>query len=116
MANPTIDISVTETKANPRWNLPVWLVLVCVVTFSVLLGAGAAIWKNAPPVPAVIPVQFSIWSIVSVFFLIGAIAPFLFIYMRSPDDSVLPTGKSPVIPQITSSQKVTSCFYPLCRS
>ena len=54
MANPTADLPLSETKAKLRWNLPVWLVVICIVTFSVLLGAGAAIWKNAPPIPATI--------------------------------------------------------------
>lgn len=31
--------------------LPAWLVLICVVAFTVLLIMGAAIWKNAPPIP-----------------------------------------------------------------
>ena len=39
MAISTIDLPIFETEANLRWNLPVWLVLICVVTFSVLLGA-----------------------------------------------------------------------------
>jgi nitric oxide reductase subunit B len=32
--------------------LPAWLVLICVVAFTALLILGAAIWKNAPPIPA----------------------------------------------------------------
>jgi nitric oxide reductase subunit B len=34
-----------------RFGLPGWLVLICVIAFSVLLWAGTAIYKNAPPVP-----------------------------------------------------------------
>ena len=39
MAIATKDLPISETEANRRWNLPVWLVLICVATFSVLLGA-----------------------------------------------------------------------------
>ncbi|WP_017744743.1 nitric-oxide reductase large subunit [Scytonema hofmannii] len=58
MANPTVSIAKTSSSyanaAKTRMmNLPAWLVLICVITFTVLLSAGAAIWKNAPPVPAV---------------------------------------------------------------
>ena len=53
MANPAIDIPIATTSAKRRWNLPVWLVIICLVTFSVLLGAGVAIGKNAPPIPAI---------------------------------------------------------------
>jgi nitric oxide reductase subunit B len=31
--------------------LPAWLVLICIIAFTALLAAGAAIWKNAPPLP-----------------------------------------------------------------
>lgn len=34
--------------------LPAWLMLVCMVTFSVLLWAGAVIAREAPPIPLVI--------------------------------------------------------------
>lgn len=34
--------------------LPAWLVLICIIAFTALLAAGAAIWKNAPPLPDVI--------------------------------------------------------------
>ncbi len=53
MANPTLDLRV-ERSPIQRFSLPAWLVLVCVVTFTVLIGAGAAIYKNAPPIPATI--------------------------------------------------------------
>lgn len=36
------------------FTLPAWLVLVCVVTFSVLLWAGTVIAREAPPIPEVI--------------------------------------------------------------
>lgn len=55
-----VNLSFNPTKAlqaaarSRDWTLPAWLVLVCVVTFSVLLTAGAVIYKNAPPMPAAI--------------------------------------------------------------
>ncbi|MBE9109237.1 nitric-oxide reductase large subunit [Nodosilinea sp. LEGE 07298] len=65
MTSPSIGIKGTPT-ATQRWrlSLPAWLVLMCVVMFSVLLGAGAAIWKNAPPVPATVesPQHEVIWT------------------------------------------------------
>lgn len=43
------------TSEHPRqFSLPAWLVLICIVTFSVLIFAGTAIYKNAPPIPATI--------------------------------------------------------------
>lgn len=52
---------MTDSTLNPNqmttaprrwsWSLPAWLVLICIVAFTVLLAAGAMIWKNAPPVP-----------------------------------------------------------------
>ncbi|WP_239033197.1 hypothetical protein [Leptothermofonsia sichuanensis] len=54
MANPTFDIAVTTRKPSWQMSLPAWLVLICVVTFTVLISAGAAIYKNAPPIPATI--------------------------------------------------------------
>jgi nitric oxide reductase subunit B len=54
MTNPAIDIPITTSSVARRWSLPVWLVIICFVTFSVLLGAGVAIWKNAPPIPAIV--------------------------------------------------------------
>ncbi|OAB56909.1 cytochrome B [Phormidium willei BDU 130791] len=63
MANPTLDLRV-ERSPIQRFSLPAWLVLVCVVTFTVLIGSGAAIYKNAPPIPATIvsPQQETILS------------------------------------------------------
>jgi nitric oxide reductase subunit B len=49
MANPSVSIPIKPTRRT--LSLPAWLVLICVITFTVLLGAGAVIWKNAPPVP-----------------------------------------------------------------
>ncbi|HEY9690325.1 MAG TPA: cbb3-type cytochrome c oxidase subunit I, partial [Coleofasciculaceae cyanobacterium] len=54
MANPTFDVVVPARKPSRQLSLPAWLVLVCVVTFTVLITAGAAIYKNAPPIPATI--------------------------------------------------------------
>lgn len=54
MANPSIGIAAEARSRFRNFGLPVWLVLICVVTFSVLLGAGAAIAKFAPPQPATI--------------------------------------------------------------
>jgi nitric oxide reductase subunit B len=54
MVNAT---SLVDTETAPRRRaiaLPVWLVLICIIAFTVLLAAGAAIWKNAPPVPQAI--------------------------------------------------------------
>jgi len=34
--------------------LPAWLILVCIMTFSVLLWAGTVIAREAPPIPLVI--------------------------------------------------------------
>ncbi|HEY9810420.1 MAG TPA: nitric-oxide reductase large subunit [Halomicronema sp.] len=52
MANTTVIDTGTATPSRRRQlSLPVWLVLICIVAFTVLLIAGAAIWKNAPPVP-----------------------------------------------------------------
>lgn len=52
MANPTVSIAIAQRKTRTV-NLPAWLVLICIITFTVLLSAGAAIWKNAPPVPVI---------------------------------------------------------------
>jgi nitric oxide reductase subunit B len=54
MANPTFDIAVTSRERTRQFGLPAWLVLICVVTFTVLISAGAAIYKNAPPIPATV--------------------------------------------------------------
>lgn len=52
MANTTvIDTGTASPSRKRQLSLPVWLVLICIVAFTVLLIAGAAIWKNAPPVP-----------------------------------------------------------------
>lgn len=53
MANPTFDMAVTA-KRTRQFSLPAWLVLICIVTFTVLISAGAAIYKNAPPIPATV--------------------------------------------------------------
>jgi nitric oxide reductase subunit B len=58
------------------------------------------------------PAQFIIWSIVSVIVLIGAIATFLFVYLRTEDDTFQATAHRTVgIPATTISQKVTSLFF-----
>ncbi|MFM2433031.1 MAG: hypothetical protein RLZZ511_4245 [Cyanobacteriota bacterium] len=56
MTSPPINIEVLDTTKPRRraFILPAWLVLICIVTFTVLIGAGAAIGKNAPPIPAAI--------------------------------------------------------------
>lgn len=54
MANSTLGIATPASPSRRSLSLPAWLVLVCVITFTVLLGAGAAIWKNAPPIPTTI--------------------------------------------------------------
>jgi nitric oxide reductase subunit B len=45
---------VSKSEQPRKFRLPAWLVLVCIVTFSVLIFAGTAIYKNAPPIPAAI--------------------------------------------------------------
>lgn len=54
MANPALDTTVATNlrSRRPSMGLPAWLALICIVTFTVLLAAGAAIYKNAPPIPA----------------------------------------------------------------
>jgi nitric oxide reductase subunit B len=54
MANSTFDIAVTARQRPRQLSLPAWLVLICLVTFTVLISAGAAIYKNAPPIPATV--------------------------------------------------------------
>ncbi|RMF23796.1 MAG: nitric-oxide reductase large subunit [Cyanobacteria bacterium J083] len=54
MANITFDRETNAPLKGKRLSLPAWLVLICIVTFTVLLAAGAAIWKNAPPIPMTI--------------------------------------------------------------
>lgn len=51
MANPTFDGAIPRRSPTKPFSLPAWLVLICVVTFSVLIAAGAAIYKMAPPIP-----------------------------------------------------------------
>lgn len=56
MTSPSIGIpgSSQSLSSQRRFGLPAWLVLICIVTFTVLISAGAAIYKNAPPIPATI--------------------------------------------------------------
>lgn len=55
MANPTFDLGeVRVSQRTRKFSLPTWLVLICIVTFSVLIVAGSAIYKNAPPIPATV--------------------------------------------------------------
>lgn len=54
MANLTLDRKTITGDSSRQFSLPTWLVLICIVTFTVLLSAGAAIYKNAPPIPATI--------------------------------------------------------------
>ncbi len=54
MANPTFDTTVPIRKPSKQLSLPTWLVLICIITFTVLISAGAAIYKNAPPIPATV--------------------------------------------------------------
>lgn len=54
MTSPSIPINAAPQIGRKRLSLPAWLVLICIITFTVLISAGAAIWKNAPPVPATI--------------------------------------------------------------
>ncbi|MBD2653365.1 nitric-oxide reductase large subunit [Synechocystis sp. FACHB-383] len=64
MANPSLEVMTLARNRSRSFNLPVWLVLVCVITFSVLLGAGAAISKYAPPHPSLVqsPQQKTIFT------------------------------------------------------
>lgn len=54
MANITLDREIIEGDSSRQFNLPTWLVLICIVTFTVLILAGAAISKNAPPIPVTV--------------------------------------------------------------
>jgi nitric oxide reductase subunit B len=54
MTSPSTGVVEKTRLRLKNFSLPVWLVLICLVTFSVLLGAGAAISKYAPPQPATI--------------------------------------------------------------
>lgn len=52
MANTTlINADIATASRRRSLGLPAWLVLICIITFTALLAAGAVIWKNAPPVP-----------------------------------------------------------------
>jgi nitric oxide reductase subunit B len=53
MADSTFDVAGRRQRVG-RFTLPAWLILICVVTFTVLIAAGAAIYKNAPPIPATV--------------------------------------------------------------
>ncbi|NCJ05422.1 nitric-oxide reductase large subunit [Synechococcales cyanobacterium C] len=52
MVDSTLDIPIPSRPR--RLSLPAWLALICIITFTVLIGAGAAIWKNAPPIPVTV--------------------------------------------------------------
>jgi nitric oxide reductase subunit B len=54
MTDTTVLSGGTTTPKTRQLSFPAWLVLICIVAFTVLLAAGAAIWKNAPPVPQVV--------------------------------------------------------------
>ncbi len=55
MTNTTlVDADIAIAQKRRSLSFPAWLVLICIVAFTVLLAAGAAIWKNAPPVPELI--------------------------------------------------------------
>ncbi|WP_421658368.1 nitric-oxide reductase large subunit [Leptothermofonsia sp. ETS-13] len=55
MANPTFDVAGARGRERTwRFTLPAWLALICIVTFTVLISAGAAIYKNAPPIPTTV--------------------------------------------------------------
>ncbi|KOP26762.1 hypothetical protein AMR41_09125 [Hapalosiphon sp. MRB220] len=52
MTNTTlVDADIAMSSKKRSLSFPTWLVLICIVAFTVLLAAGAAIWKNAPPIP-----------------------------------------------------------------
>jgi nitric oxide reductase large subunit len=49
MTSPSISIDTLKLNAHrQKISLLIWLVLVCVIMFSVLVRVGAAIWQNAP--------------------------------------------------------------------
>jgi nitric oxide reductase subunit B len=52
MVDSTLDVAISTRPR--RFSLPAWLALICIITFTVLIGAGAAIWKNAPPIPVTV--------------------------------------------------------------
>jgi len=53
MTDSTLPNSATATTSKGL-SLPAWLVLICLVSFTILLTVGAVIWKNAPPIPEAI--------------------------------------------------------------
>jgi nitric oxide reductase subunit B len=55
VANPTFEVAGARVRERIwRFTLPAWLALICIVTFTVLISAGAAMYKNAPPIPATV--------------------------------------------------------------
>jgi len=64
MANLSLEVAGLSRPRSRSFNLRVWLILICVITFSVLLGAGAAISKYAPPHPGIVqsPQQETIFT------------------------------------------------------
>lgn len=54
MTSPSVGVAEKTRLRLKNFSLPVWLILICFVTFSFLLGAGAAISKYAPPQPATV--------------------------------------------------------------
>ena len=54
MTSPSIGVVERSRLRIKNFGLPAWLILICVVSFSVLLGAGAAISKYAPPQPTTV--------------------------------------------------------------
>ena len=45
MTDSTLPNSITATTSK-ELSLPAWLVLICLVSFTILLTVGAVIWKN----------------------------------------------------------------------
>ncbi|MBW4430444.1 MAG: nitric-oxide reductase large subunit [Pelatocladus maniniholoensis HA4357-MV3] len=56
MTSPSLGTNIPDFRKTRKFqlSLPAWLILICVITFTILLGAGATIWKNAPPIPTFI--------------------------------------------------------------
>jgi nitric oxide reductase subunit B len=59
MANTAITIDATSARHAwirriRRLGMPAWLALICILTFSVLIAAGALISTHAPPLPLVV--------------------------------------------------------------
>ncbi|MDM9384875.1 nitric-oxide reductase large subunit [Chlorogloeopsis sp. ULAP01] len=52
-----VDADIAMSPKRRSLSLPAWLVLICIIAFTALLLAGAAIWKNAPPVPEIVRSQ-----------------------------------------------------------